>query len=169
MTIDHDIAILAAEVGASLKRHGYLLSTAESCTGGAVANAITDIPGSSEWFDCGFITYSSESKREILGVTQDSLVNHGAVSEVVVRQMVTGALRHSRSEVALAVSGIAGPTGATSGKPIGTVWLAWGIKGGPPIACLHYLHGDRTEIRKRSTLLALQGILDLLDGATKTA
>jgi nicotinamide-nucleotide amidase len=169
VTIDHDIAILAAKVGASLKRHGYLLSTAESCTGGAVANAITDIPGSSEWFDCGFITYSSESKREILGVTQDGLVNHGAVSEVVVRQMVTGALRHSRSEVALAVSGIAGPTGATSGKPIGTVWLAWGIKGGPPIACLHYLHGDRTEIRKRSTLLALQGILDLLDGATKTA
>ena len=169
MTIDHDIAILAATVGASLKRHGYLLSTAESCTGGAVANAITDIPGSSEWFDCGFITYSSESKREILGVTQDSLVNHGAVSEVVVRQMVTGALRHSRSEVALAVSGIAGPTGATSGKPIGTVWLAWGIKGGPPIACLHYLHGDRTEIRKRSTLLVLQGILDLLDGATKIA
>ncbi|MBA0901675.1 MAG: CinA family protein [Candidatus Nitrotoga sp.] len=169
MTIDHDIAILAAEVGASLKRHGYLLSTAESCTGGAVANAITDIPGSSEWFDCGFITYSSESKREILGVTQDSLVSHGAVSEVVVRQMVTGALRHSRSGVALAVSGIAGPTGATSGKPIGTVWLAWGIKGGSPIACLHYLHGDRTEIRKRSTLLALQGILDLLDGATKTA
>lgn len=169
MTIDHDIVILAAKVGASLKRHGYLLSTAESCTGGAVANAITDIPGSSEWFDCGFITYSSESKREILGVTQDSLVNHGAVSEVVVRQMVTGALRHSRSEVALSVSGIAGPTGATSGKPIGTVWLAWGIKGGPPIACLHYLHGDRTEIRKRSTLLALQGILNLLDGATKTA
>jgi len=169
VTIDHDIAILAAEVGASLKRHGYLLSTAESCTGGAVANAITDIPGSSEWFDCGFITYSSESKREILGVTQDSLVNHGAVSEAVVRQMVTGALRHSLSEVALAVSGIAGPTGATSGKPIGTVWLAWGIKGRPPIACLHYLHGDRTEIRKRSTLLALQGTLDLLDGATKTA
>lgn len=169
MTIDHDIAILAAKVGTSLKRHGYLLSTAESCTGGAVANAITDIPGSSEWFDCGFITYSSESKREILGVTQDSLVSHGAVSEVVVRQMVTGALRHSRSEVALAVSGIAGPTGATSGKPIGTVWLAWGIKGGPPIACLHYLYGDRTEIRKRSTLLALQGILDLLDEATKTA
>ena len=103
--------ILAAQVGGALKSHGLMLATAESCTGGAVAAAITDIAGSSAWFERGYITYSNEAKQEMLGVTQDALQRFGAVSEAVVREMVAGALQHSRAQVALAVSGIAGPGG----------------------------------------------------------
>ncbi len=161
--------LLAAQVGRSLHAHGFMLATAESCTGGGVGQAITDIAGSSEWFERGFITYSNESKREMLGVSQDALKLHGAVSEAVVREMVAGALQKSRAQVALAVSGIAGPSGGTPEKPVGTVWFAWGLHSGDVFAKLHHLGGSRAEIRVQSVRIALQGVLELLGQLSETA
>jgi len=161
--------ILAAQVGELLKAHGMMLATAESCTGGGVAVAVTDIAGSSAWFERGFITYANDAKREMLGVEQDTLQRHGAVSEAVVREMVAGALQHSHAHIVLAVSGIAGPGGGSSDKPVGTVWFAWGIKGGVCAARLHYLSGNRAEIRAQSVRIALQGVRDMLELSTETA
>jgi nicotinamide-nucleotide amidase len=169
MPANLDIENIAIQIGSALKSHGLTLATAESCTGGAVASAITDIAGSSEWFERGFITYSNEAKREMLGVTQDTLMRYGVVSEAVVRDMVAGALYHSHAQLALAVSGIAGPAGGTLNTPIGTVWFAWGIKGGQCVACLHHLSGNRAEIRMRSVRIAFQGVLDLLHQVTDVA
>ena len=157
------------QIGSALKSHGFMLTTAESCTGGAVASAITDIAGSSEWFERGFITYSNEAKREMLGVAQDTLLRYGAVSEAVVREMVAGALCYSHAQVALAVSGIAGPGGGMPDKPVGTVWFTWGIKGGQSIVSLHHLSGNRAEIRMQSVGLALQGVLELLNQVREVA
>ena len=161
--------ILAAQVGDALKSHGLMLATAESCTGGAVAMAITDIGGSSAWFERGFITYANDAKQEMLGVAQETLARYGAVSEAVVREMVAGALRHSHAQVALAVSGIAGPSGGTADKPVGTVWFAWGIKGGQCLAQLHHLSGSRAEIRAQSVRIALHGVLELLTQRSEVA
>ena len=161
--------ILAAQVGGALKAHGLMLATAESCTGGAVAMAITDVAGSSAWFERGFITYANEAKQEMLGVTQETMIRHGAVSEAVVREMIAGALLHSHALVALAVSGIAGPAGGTADKPVGTVWFAWGIKGSQCMAQLHHLSGNRAEIRAQSVRIALQGVLALLHHRSETA
>ena len=159
---------LAAQVGALLKAHGMMLATAESCTGGGVAQAITEIAGSSVWFERGFVTYSNLSKQQMLGVSAETLKQHGAVSEATVREMVAGALQHSAAQVALAVSGIAGPDGGTPGKPVGTVWFAWGIKGGETIAQRHLMAGDRAEIRAKAVTIALQGIVNLLNKRTET-
>jgi nicotinamide-nucleotide amidase len=167
MLVNRNIENMAIQIGSALKSHGLVLATAESCTGGAVASAITDIAGSSEWFERGFITYSNEAKREMLGVAQDTLMRYGAVSEAVVREMVAGALCHSYAQVALAVSGIAGPAGGTPDKPVGTVWFAWGIKGGQCIARLHHLSGNREEIRMQSVCIAFQGVLELLSQVTE--
>ncbi|RFC33412.1 MAG: nicotinamide-nucleotide amidase [Candidatus Nitrotoga sp. SPKER] len=169
MLVNRDIENLAIQIGSALKSHGLVLTTAESCTGGAVASAITDIAGSSEWFERGFITYSNEAKREMLGVAQDTLMRYGAVSEAVVREMIAGALHHSHAQVVLAVSGIAGPAGGTPDKPVGTVWFAWEIKGGQCIACLHHFSGNRAEIRTQSVGVALQGVLQLLHQVTEVA
>ena len=163
MLAKRDIENTAIQIGSALKSQGLVLVTAESCTGGAVATAITDIAGSSEWFERGFITYSNEAKREMLGVAQDSLMRYGAVSEAVVREMVTGALCYSHAQVALAVSGIAGPAGGTPDKPVGTVWFAWGIKKGQCVVGLNHLSGNRAEIRTQSVGIALQGVLELLN------
>ncbi|CAG9933491.1 CinA family protein [Candidatus Nitrotoga arctica] len=167
MFVNRDIENMAIQIGSALKSHGLMLATAESCTGGAVASAITDIAGSSEWFERGFITYSNEAKREMLGVTQDTLMRYGAVSEAVVREMVAGALYHSHAQVALVVSGIAGPAGGTPDKPVGTVWFAWGIKGGQCVVRLHHLSGNRAEIRTQSVGMAFQGVLELLGQVTE--
>ncbi len=153
---------LAEQVGATLKAHGLMLTTAESCTGGGVACALTDIGGSSVWFERAFITYSNEAKCEMLGVAQETLLRYGAVSEAVVREMVAGALQHSKSGMALAVSGIAGPDGGSAEKPVGTVWFAWGVKGGRCVAQLHRLSGSRAEVRAHAVRIALQGVLELL-------
>ena len=158
--------VLAAHLGGLLKAHGLKLVTAESCTGGGVAQAVTDIAGSSAWFERGFVTYSNESKRELLGVSLDTLTRHGAVSEAVVREMATGALQHSHAQVALAVSGIAGPDGGMPDKPVGTVWFAWCIKGRTCVSRLHHLNGSRGEVRAQSVRIALQGIIDLLNQLT---
>lgn len=169
MLVSRDIENMAIQIGSALKSHGLVLATAESCTGGAVASAITDIAGSSEWFERGFITYSNEAKREMLGIAQDILTRYGAVSEAVVREMVAGALCHSHAQVALAVSGIAGPAGGMPDKPVGTVWFAWGVKEGQCVARLHHLSGNRAEIRMQSVCIAFQGVLELLNQVTEVA
>lgn len=161
--------ILAAQVGGALKSHGLKLATVESCTGGGVAQAITDVAGSSAWFECGFITYSNLSKQQMLGVSEATLRQHGAVSEKAVREMVEGAFQHSAAQVALAVSGVAGPEGGTPDKPVGTVWLAWGVRHGAIRAQRYQLNGNRAEVRAQSVHIALQGVVDLLNQATQTA
>lgn len=140
-----------------------MLATAESCTGGGVASAVTEIAGSSAWFDRGFVTYANQAKVEMLGVSPDTIARFGAVSEATVREMVAGALLHSQAQIALAVTGIAGPGGGSVEKPVGTVWFAWGIKGEVSIARLHQLAGNRAEIRIQATRIALQGVLEMLD------
>jgi nicotinamide-nucleotide amidase len=161
--------ILAAQVGGLLKSHGMMLATAESCTGGGVAQAITEVAGSSAWFERGFVTYSNLSKQQMLGVRETTLKQHGAVSEMTVREMVAGALQHSAAQVALAVSGIAGPDGGTADKPVGTVWFAWGIKHGATHAQRHQLGGDRADVRVQAVRIALQGVVNLLNQLTETA
>ena len=159
---------LAIQVGEALQAHGMMMVTAESCTGGGVASAVTEIAGSSAWFDRGFVTYSNQSKVDMLGVSTDTLARFGAVSEATVREMVAGALLHSQAQIALAVSGIAGPGGGTSEKPVGTVWFAWGIKGDASVVRLQHLTGDRAEIREQVVRIALQGVLELLHGRAQT-
>jgi len=158
------LAPLAAAVGERLAERGLRLVLAESCTGGLVAKAVTDVAGSSAWFERGFVTYSNEAKRESLGVSEQTLAVYGAVSEMTVREMVMGALMRSRGELAVAVSGIAGPGGGTPDKPVGTVWLAWKLAGGEPRAEHCVFEGDRAAVRTQAAMRALQGVLDMLDG-----
>lgn len=158
---------LATQVGAALHEHGMMLVTAESCTGGGIASAVTEIAGSSVWFDRGFVTYSNQSKVEMLGVSSDTLARYGAVSEATVREMVEGALQHSKAQLALAVSGIAGPGGGTSEKPVGMVWFAWGIENGQCFTRMHRLEGNRAEIRVQAVYIALQGVIELLSQKTE--
>jgi len=160
---------LSAQLGAALSSHGMMLATAESCTGGGAATAATEIAGSSAWFDRGFVTYSNQAKTDMLGVSADTLQRFGAVSEATVREMVEGALRRSQAQVALAVSGIAGPGGGTPEKPVGTVWFAWGIKDRVGVARLYHLSGNRAEIREQAVSIALQGVIELLGQRTELA
>ncbi len=139
----------------ALLAHRLRLVTAESCTGGLIAAACTALSGSSEWFERGMVSYSNESKTELLGVPAELIARHGAVSEEVARAMAEGALSHSRADLALAVTGIAGPTGGSPAKPVGTVWLAWSRTGGVTGARLLQLGGDRAAIRLQTVLLAL--------------
>jgi nicotinamide-nucleotide amidase len=160
--MDAEIYELAERVGATLKARRLMMSTAESCTGGWIGQAVTMVPGSSSWFDCGFITYTNEAKQDMLGVRAETLGAFGAVSEQTVREMVTGALGRSRAQVAVAVSGIAGPDGGSVSKPVGTVLLAWGQKGSEPHAQPMHFSGDREAVRRQSVIAALEGILALL-------
>lgn len=153
---------LAANVGEALKAQGLMLATAESCTGGWIAQACTAVPGSSNWFERAFVTYTYISKREMLGVSQDTLGAYGAVSEQTVREMVTGALANSHAQVAVSVSGTAGPTGGTPEKPVGTVCFAWSVKNGEPKSALKRFNGDREAVRRQAVRFALEGVLDLL-------
>ena len=153
---------LAEEVGSELKRRKLMLATAESCTGGWIAEAVTMVPGSSDWFERGFITYTYISKREMLGVKEKTLERHGAVSEETVREMASGALAHSHAQVAVAVSGIAGPGGGLPEKPVGTVCFAWGMKNGKPRSETKVFRGDREAVRRQSVEHALKAVLALL-------
>ena len=153
---------IASQLGAALHAKGWMIATAESCTGGGIAEAITAIPGCSAWFDRAFVTYSYEAKVEVLGVAQTSLDVHGAVSEIVVQEMAQGALAKSRAHVAIAVSGIAGPAGGTFEKPVGTVWIAWKRRGGYPIAKVFHFDGDREAVRRNTVAEALMGVLKLV-------
>jgi len=155
---------LARKVGERLKSGRAMLATAESCTGGWVAQALTAVPGSSEWFERGFVTYSDASKREMLGVGAVTLARHGAVSEETVREMALGTLANSHAQLSLAISGVAGPTGGTAAKPVGTVCLAWALRDGPLRAETRHYTGDRESIRKQSVVRALEGVLELLTG-----
>jgi nicotinamide-nucleotide amidase len=150
---------LAEEVGQALRASGLRVSAAESCTGGWVSQCLTAIAGSSDWFERGFVTYSNEAKQEMLGVPADVLIRHGAVSEATAVAMATGALARSRADWALAITGIAGPTGGTPEKPVGTVCFAWA----GPVAALtvstRRFEGDRRAVRARSVEFALTEIL----------
>ena len=159
---------LAEQVGAALKSHGLMLATAESCTGGWVGEAVTSVAGSSQWYDRGFITYTNEAKQEMLDVSASTLAEFGAVSEQTVREMAAGALKHSRAQVALAVSGIAGPGGATPGKPVGTVCIAWALRTGAGRSQIFYFSGDRAEVRRQAVIAVLHGVLQLIEGDTIT-
>ena len=161
MTED-DVAQLARVLGRACKRRGVEVATAESCTGGGVATAITNISGSSKWFERGFVTYSNEAKKEMLGVSRDTLRKHGAVSEEVACEMAAGALKHSHADVSVAVTGIAGPTGGSRKKPVGLVWFAWGARGGAIQTCRFRFRGGRDAVRIQSVAVALQGLIDLL-------
>ena len=135
-----------------------MLATAESCTGGLIAARCTDLAGSSVWFDRGFVTYSNEAKTQMLGVTNELLEANGAVSESVARAMALGAVYRSKSLVSVAVTGVAGPSGGTPDKPVGTVWLAWCING-LVTAELHHFDGNRQQIREATTVCALKGLI----------
>ncbi len=150
---------LAARLGLALHKHQLMLTTAESCTGGGIAEAITRIPGASAWFDRGFVTYSYESKVDLLGVGRESLVDHGAVSEEIVKEMVEGAIAHSRAQVAVAVTGIAGPDGGQPDKPVGTVWFAWKFPKKSIISEVCHFEGGREAVRKQTVLHALTRLL----------
>jgi len=161
MAEDEELYALARKVGQVLRLQGRVLVLAESCTGGWVAQCVTDVPGSSAWFDRGFVTYSNQAKCELLDVPSEIIQVHGAVSSETVRAMAAGALSHSAADVAVAVSGIAGPTGGTPDKPIGTVWFAWQRDDGIcRIQCMQF-GGDRRGIRQQAVRAALQGILDV--------
>ncbi len=165
---DRELEQLAAEVGRALKNAGLNLVTAESCTGGWVGEAVTAIAGSSDWFDRGFVTYSNAAKREVLGIAAATLDQFGAVSEETAREMALGALKHSRAQVSVAVTGIAGPGGGSADKPVGTVCFAW-AKGHSALRSeRHVLIGDRTEVRRQSVVIALRGIL-AMSSANETA
>ena len=157
------IQILTQQLAELLLARGWQLATAESCTGGGIAAALTDLAGSSQWFDRGFVTYSNQAKQDMLGVSAATLDSEGAVSEATVREMVAGALAHSAAQVAVAVSGIAGPSGGTVEKPVGTVCLAWQVTGGKPVVRTVHFDGDRAAVRKQTVACALQGVLDVLD------
>ncbi len=157
------LTTLATLVGARLRAKGMMLATAESCTGGWVAQAITAVGGSSEWFERGFVTYSDAAKQEMLGVSARTLAAHGAVSEQTAREMAAGALAHSRAQVALAVTGIAGPTGGSPEKPLGMVCFAWALNGGAVSAVTQRFDGDRDSVRRQSVIAALQGVLESLE------
>lgn len=152
---------LARKVGGALKSGGLRLATAESCTGGWVAMALTAIAGSSDWFERGWVTYSNAAKREDLGVREATLAHHGAVSEETAREMAAGALARSGAQVALAVTGIAGPSGGSAHKPIGTVCFAW-AHGGKIRSETRRFDGDRESVRRQSVLRALEGVLESL-------
>jgi nicotinamide-nucleotide amidase len=157
-----DFRHLAQRVGRHLLKARRQAATAESCTGGWIAKALTDIAGSSEWFAEGFVTYSNESKVRRLGVPRTMLARHGAVSEATVRAMAAGALRRSNAQIAVAVTGIAGPGGGVPGKPVGTVWLGWATRRGGSIRVAtvrRRFRGDRDSVRRKTVRAALQGLL----------
>ena len=153
---------LSDQVGHCLLEKQLWLATAESCTGGWISQSITDIAGSSQWFDRGFVTYTNEAKQDMLSVSPDTLAQHGAVSEQTVIEMVQGALANSRADVVVAVSGVAGPGGGTPEKPVGMVWHAWGLRGAVPVTQVEHYLGNRNQVRQQTVETALQGILKLL-------
>jgi nicotinamide-nucleotide amidase len=160
---DASLDALAKELGRRLLARGLKLVTAESCTGGWIAKCLTDIPGSSEWFERGFVTYSNEAKRGDLGVSAETLSIHGAVSEQTVREMAMGASQRGQAPLAVAVSGIAGPDGGSADKPVGAVWIAWHWQDRHVTAQPFHFAGNREAVRRQSVSAALQGLLDGLN------
>ena len=153
---------LADRLSRSCLAQQHMLMTAESCTGGWVAKICTDLPGSSGWFEQGFVTYSNRAKETMLGVSAETLSGHGAVSEAVVLEMAAGALEHGNGNLAVAISGIAGPGGGTHFKPLGTVWIAWQQKGSAATARRFHFDGDRAAVRFQAVEAALEGLIGLV-------
>jgi nicotinamide-nucleotide amidase len=153
---------LARDLGVRLRERGVMAATAESCTGGWIAKLITDVPGSSAWFDRGFVTYSNQAKQQMLGVSGQTLATQGAVSEATVREMALGALAHSGAGISVAVSGVAGPAGGSPDKPVGTVWLAWARRDGAVVTERQQFAGDRDAVRRQTAARALQGMFEQL-------
>lgn len=156
---------LAEKLGQELFQQGLMLVTAESCTGGGVGQAITEISGSSGWYDRGYITYSHQAKQEMLGVGETTLDQHGTVSEQTAKEMLIGALNRSHAQIGVSITGIAGPGGGTAQKPVGMVCFAWGKKDDLMYSETHYFDGGRAAIRQQSIAVALQGIIDLIKQA----
>ncbi|MBS1270493.1 MAG: Nicotinamide-nucleotide amidohydrolase PncC [Gammaproteobacteria bacterium] len=153
------LTALVEEVARELLVRQWQCVTAESCTGGGIAEALTDLAGSSDWFERGFVTYSDHSKQELLGVSGETIERHGAVSEETARQMAEGALRHSRAQAAMAVTGIAGPAGGTLQKPVGTVVFAWAMGGFATSVGTRVFEGDRQAVREAAVEQAIEGLL----------
>ena len=158
---DAALVAIATELGSALKSRSWTLALAESCTGGWAAQVVTAIPGSSAWFDRGFVTYSNEAKIEMLGVATETLAQFGAVSEQTACTMAQGALNSSRANITAAITGIAGPDGGLPDKPVGTVWFAWTEKNGLLRSEIHHFSGDRESVRKQSVETALRGVIKL--------
>jgi nicotinamide-nucleotide amidase len=156
---DADIGGLALRLGELARERGVVVATAESCTGGLVAGAITAVAGSSAWFDCGFVTYSNAAKSALLGVPPEVIERSGAVSEATARAMAAGALARSDATLAVAVTGIAGPAGGTAEKPVGTVCLVWAARDGAVEATTLHLSGNRDAVRRASVAAALDGLV----------
>jgi nicotinamide-nucleotide amidase len=160
--VNPELQVLARQLGEALRQRGARLVTAESCTGGWVAKEITAVAGSSAWFDMGFVTYSDQAKQALLGVDADTLQETGAVSEATVAEMAAGALARSGADVALAVSGIAGPGGGTADKPVGLVCFGWATRAGRQVTASEHFPGDREAVRAQAVVRALRGTLDVL-------
>lgn len=155
---------LVEQLGAKLKQQNLFVTTAESCTGGMIAEVITAVPGSSLWFDRAYISYSYESKRQMLGVKENTLRNFGAVSQECAEEMALGALQFSHSNISVSCSGIAGPGGGSEEKPVGTVWISWAKQGAGNIESkLFHFDGDRHSVREQTTRAALEGLLAIVD------
>ena len=154
---------LARRIGVRLKKRKLKLATAESCTGGWIAQAATSVSGSSAWFDCGFVTYSNPAKKKLLGVRARTLSRYGAVSRETAKEMAAGALARSRAQVAIAVTGVAGPSGGTKAKPVGMVCIAWARKRGAMESVTRRFKGSRDRVRRQSVVFALQGLLERLE------
>lgn len=156
------MSTLAAEIGALLVERGEFVATAESCTGGLIAKLMTDVAGSSGWFERGVITYSNLAKQELLDVPEDIIAEEGAVSEATAQCMVEGLLMSSPADWGIAVTGIAGPTGGTQAKPVGTVWIAWLHRGSDPLVRSYHFSGDREKVREQTAHTALTELLKFL-------
>ena len=152
---------LVAQLASLLTARGWMLASAESCTGGMIAAACTDLAGSSAWFERGFVSYSNAAKTELLGVPTGLIATHGAVSEAVARAMAQGALAHAHAQCAVAVTGVAGPTGGSADKPVGTVWFAWATPGGLHSECQRF-DGGRAAVRSATVEHSLRTLMDLL-------
>ncbi len=152
---------MVAQLAERLERRGWRLACAESCTGGGIAAALTDLAGSSAWFDRGFVTYSNQAKQDMLGVAEETLARHGAVSRETAVEMARGALARGQAQLSVAVTGVAGPSGGTPHKPVGTVWLAWADAQGVSAVCEHF-PGDRAQVRAATVDAALRGLLERL-------
>ena len=157
-----ELAPLISQLADSLSSQDMRMATAESCTGGWIAQAVTCMAGSSKWFDSGFVTYSNEAKQHMLGVRDETLTKHGAVSEAVVIEMAKGAVANSLAEVAVSVSGVAGPGGGSVEKPVGLVWLAWARQGQQTVTKSCHFNGDREAIRYQTVKAALEGLVEIL-------
>lgn len=161
----HDTSALVSALSAALRQRGWLMATAESCTGGLIAGACTDLAGSSDWFERGFVSYSNQAKTEMLGVDAALIATHGAVSEAVALAMALGAVAHSRAQCSLSVTGVAGPGGGSPAKPVGTVWFGWNVNGQTSAECLQF-PGDRAAVRQATLQHALAGLLQRLSAAS---